>query len=949
MKKIQLLFSAFLALTATAGATAAPRMPQQMTVSLDKEAVTVTNGRARFTFRADFRLFRAEKDPQMELRTLPDCRYFAPSWVADNLPSGKAIAEIKKNRAMGGDGIDDSANGSVQDRTFDLFAAAPSIDLHPDGASISGDTVRFRYPESEWGHFECRIVPVKDSAPCLEFRFTPSRPGYYSVGYLGAPAYELDRVGTLWQPMVWQRRIFPSQPYMTLAYTCPIPATLVHVGDATLGVAADTSEMPFEPLPTRDNNRFGVALHNPEGEVQPMLFAPVLGHVGSRMKPGESFSFRMRLWVEENPLNITFQTMARNLYDFHDYRSNAISTLNNTIDNIIEYTLGPYSYFIDSLKGCSYSTDVPGSTKNVSSLNPLSVALVADDEELYRRRAYPIMEYMLSRKNTLFCLDTTQKVQSPSRKLAGPCAPVSELAELFRLSGGKSPVLRYLAEEKYYKYKPVEKRTPGAGGNWYDALEMFRATGEHAYLDHARKQADIYIEKVIRSQPEKFQNAFFWNRYAPYYVNLLELYEETGEQRYLDAAHEGAREYAMFVWMVPTIPQEEVTVNRGGLAPWYWYLKSRGIPQQHCPEERVPAWRLSEIGLVPESSTTCIGHRAVFMAHHAPYMLRIARLTGDPFLHDIARSAIVGRYANFPGYHMNTARTTAYEKPDFPLCPHDSMSVTSFHYNHPFPLLSVLYDFLVADAAFRSQGAINFPGDYIEGYGYLQAKFYGNRPGRFYDREGAWLWMPRRLLRSSDIELNYLAARTDDELLIAFTNQSRLPVDAQIDLNRELLPEIVGKEIQAEVWTENRKSGKTLVSDGQFRVSVAPEGITALILHDIHVKPRFQKMFTTHDDQGWQHDYGELEFGNARAMILNLSRELKSCYIYLQDDDSRFSQISMTYRIDNEQPRSMSDLSYPYEFTVSLPANARQIIVELSGITPDGRLIRSQPFKLSKN
>ena len=132
---------------------------------------------------------------------------------------------------------------------------------------------------------------------------------------------------------------------------------------------------------------------------------------------------------------------------FAETKFSRIPVYEDTIDNIIDYTLSPYSNFIDSLKGCSYSTDVPGSTKNVSSLNPLSVALVADDEELYRRRAYPIVEYMLSRKNTLFCLDTTQKVQSPSRELAGPCAPISELAGLYRLSGGKSPMLRHFADD----------------------------------------------------------------------------------------------------------------------------------------------------------------------------------------------------------------------------------------------------------------------------------------------------------------------------------------------------------------------------------------------------------------------------------------------------------------------------------------------------------------------
>lgn len=343
------------------------------------------------------------------------------------------------------------------------------------------------------------------------------------------------------------------------------------------------------------------------------------------------------------------------------------------------------------------------------------------------------------------------------------------------------------------------------------------------------------------------------------------------------------------------------------------------------------------------------GHRAVFMAHHAPYMLRIAGLTGDRFLHDIARSAIVGRYANFPGYHMNTARTTAYEKPDFPLHPHDSMSVTSFHYNHPFPLLSVLYDYLVTDASVRSQGAIAFPGDYIEGYGYLQAKFYGNRPGRFYDREGAWLWMPRRLLRTSDVELNYLSARCGDELLIAFTNQSRRTVTSQVELNRELLPMLAGREVRAEVWTDNRRSGETTLTDGRTEVTVSPEGITALMLRGVRIEPRFQERLTEHDARGWAHDYGELDFGRARAMVLNLGRDLKSCYIYLQDDDSRFRHVSMTYSIDGNPPQALNDTSYPYEFTVALPSDARQIVVALSGITTDGRLVRSQPFKLSKN
>ena len=84
-----------------------------------------------------------------------------------------------------------------------------------------------------------------------------------------------------------------------------------------------------------------------------------------------------------------------------------------------------------------------------------------------------------------------------------------------------------------------------------------------------------------------------------------------------------------------------------------------------APREEAPAWRLSEIGLTPESSGTCTGHRAIFMANYAAWFVRLAHYTGDDFLARIAKNAIVGRYRNFPGYHINTARTTIYKFNDF--------------------------------------------------------------------------------------------------------------------------------------------------------------------------------------------------------------------------------------------------------------------------------------------
>ncbi len=87
--------------------------------------------------------------------------------------------------------------------------------------------------------------------------------------------------------------------------------------------------------------------------------------------------------------------------------------------------------------------------------------------------------------------------------------------------------------------------------------------------------------------------------------------------------------------------------------------------------------------MTPESTPTCNGHRAVFMPNYAPFMMNIAAETGDDFLHDIARSTVIGRYENFPGYHINAGRTTAFEKYDFPLHSFEELNGhTSMHFHH---------------------------------------------------------------------------------------------------------------------------------------------------------------------------------------------------------------------------------------------------------------------------
>lgn len=919
-------------------------------------AVRITSADAGdWIFKGDFTVLLAPQNPTPAMRpgNIPRVPYNVLTWQAPLGATGQGLSTKKRSVTQAGDGFDDRIlEGDTRQRTADLFSAAPATSVRASAAARVGAAIVFSLPPTEAFELAAELtLPPGDADPILAFTLVPKTGGWFSVGYLGAPAFALSDVAEVWQPFIWQEKRFPTLSYLTPAFECPLPAAMIRRGDVALTVLADADEFPFQPLPVLDNSRFGVALRNAGGEAQPMVFAPMLGGPGSHRGPGQAFTFKLRLAVTRAAdLTVAYEELARRLYGFRDFRQNSIASLNQTLDNMIDYGMSRYSWFVEELKGCAYSTDVPGAVKNVSSLNPLEMALIADDESIFQQRAYPIVEFMLSREKFLFSLDPKQKIQSPSRAMAGPCAPLSELATLYGVSHGASPVLLRLAEEQLGRKRTLNLDDETDGGSWPNQLAMFQATGNQRYLDAARRGADEYMVTRLDQPAADFNSPglFFWPAFAPNWIDLFRLYEATGDSRYLEGARRGARQYTMFTWMSPRVPDEGVNVNPGGNAPIYWYLQGKGHQPMRSPEAQVPAWRLSEIGLTPESSGTMSGHRGIFMVNFAPWMTRIAAATKDSLLHDVARSAVVGRYRSFPGYHINTARTDIYERADYPLHEHKELSVNSFHYNHIWPHMSLLVDYLVSDTSARSGGAIEFPAHFIEGYAYLQSKFYGDRAGRFYGYNDAFLWMPRRLLSLGTVELNYLAARGEGRLYVAFTNQSNQAITTEVALNASVLPQVSGREFRVSVLQGAMTSAGKTMRDGRLTVAVAPRGLTAIAIEGLAVTPKFQqKLIAASASQAWKQDYLELPWGNARAMILNFGSAASTAYVYLRDDDSKFKEARITYKLGGET-RTVSDATYPFEFTIPVPEGAAQFDFELQGTRLDGRSDKSGPVSLRR-
>ena len=845
----------------------------------------------------------------------------------------------------------------TEDITYYTASWSGNINFYDAGASRirsvqgvvqDGNKLYFTYTENtEFKLSAVLELPAGNDYPSLTYNLISKISSGYSIGYEGAPKYNSSQLNELWQPGIWTEKKFPQSPYLTLAYKCPLPTAMAMYSGVTYGVITDPEYFPFDPLPTFGRSKFGVAVRNKDGLSQPMVWAPILGTASSRINAGDSLMFKVRLFCGRKSIPEYAEELSQGLYGFSTYdRNNVTGSLNKTLENMIDYGLSEYSRFDEILKAPSYDTDVPGAVKAVSAINAINLAYLTDNDTIMKKRGLPMMEFLLSRNSNLYANEeTTGTGQTAYNTLGTPVMKLSEMAALYNISGKKMPFLLEFA-----KNKQTSMSDPYHEQQLKQYISLYKATGDIQYKNLAVTAADQYIIDRIDNIETGFNyqhhgKSSFWLQLAPKFIDLLEVYDITGQQKYLDAAHEAARRYCLYTWMSPKIPDTAITVNKDNLAPLY---RSNLVGSRiSIPEETVSAWRLSDFGLNSEAAATANSHRGVFMAHHAPFFMRIGTLKNDEYLKKVAKSSIIGRYTNFPGYHINTDRTTVYEKSDFPYRSHNELnSTTSMHYNHIWPMMSLLMDYLVNDATAKASGNINFPAEYAEGDAYMQDKIYGHAPGSFYNVDSVTLWMPKGLLNISNRELNYIAARKNDTLMIAFSNQLGAAVNAQVVIDTALAK--IKQEASITVIENNGTPVENALNGQEFSVNVSANGITAIIIKGADIVTKLQDKFVISQDSSWKKDYLSDPFAMTQAMLFNFGDQLSRAYIYSSSEKGKYTSVTLKYTLNGTDTLTVADNNYPFEFSIDIPVGAENFTFVLETTDANNNIETSEILTLNK-
>ncbi|MBQ2968021.1 MAG: hypothetical protein IJE10_07900 [Clostridia bacterium] len=835
--------------------------------------------------------------------------------------------------------------------------------------------------ENETGVLKATWRTDAERYPLVSIDFSPSTNGYYSIAVWEGKGFEQQEYSFALAPLRIQYKRVPEEPQLlTEQYLYTPMGTLTLYDNNAYSNVAVTKGVVFDPswIPQRwvydYNSILGITMHGLNGLHRGTAFAPVMGSKESKMDAGSTYNLRVRIVSDVADWFDSYSVIAEDLFDVDSYRKNYIRSLNDVIFNTRDLILDDKYAGWDVYDKAHYNMESSNTTSMGNSMQALQDYLLSEDEEMLERRTIPTIANALTRKNLHF--NRIGEGNGPYLK-TDSISPIGEpikgfnaniMLGMYEMSQGAIPFLYDYGVEKG---NTEVVNTYGSIPPFANDIAMYQHTGEQKYLDNAIALADKYLEEEVykESYIQQDWNTFVYISCVPNMSSLLDMYELTDDKKYLDAAEYVAQVMTTCLWvpgvdgdkrtnLVEANNLEEIQKNfvyNSEVNSTMWWA---GPSQMRIGREgdlsntshnndiitgltkNVEGWLPSRVSLGIEQPSTFVRSAHIVMQSFVGDFMKLSAYTGEDFYANLAQNSILGRYNSYEGYYRSAFMTYEQET-NYPV---DGPDYTGIYWHHLPPYIAMLEDFLINQTYAFSGQNIEFPALRQQGYAYFNSNQYGHKPGKFYDEADMWPWLAKGIVEPDSIQIDWMAARKDGVVGIAFMNEDFDAVTTTIKLG-DKIEGGANYNGTATLYDKTGKIGTVDVVNGAFTLTVPSKSLQAVKLNIDTVKaPSFAALRNQIQDTQIGATVSHHKAG--KGYTLQMSADHYYAYVYTTHTQADIQSATLTYQIDGGEKKTETATVYPFEFIIKVDNPDAVFTYTLSETMKDGSVVDAGSGKL---
>lgn len=816
----------------------------------------------------------------------------------------------------------------------------------PCGISkIGNNEIMLTFPESDASLTATYSLDDLTTDPKVTLNATFKKEGAYSFVLANGNSVSENDYDSVTAPFFYVKKAVPDTAGALPESYLFTPMATLETDGISEGIAVDPTSVRYGVI-YPGTSLFGLLLRAPDGGVQPQFAAPLFGTEHSAFKENDNFEISFRL-IYNNDWFETFKHVTQNLYNLKDIRTNEYTTsLNDAIYNTTDLMMDDFYGGFDDNSKSFYNMEAPDVVTLANASEVIQRYLLTENDEILTERAIPTLEFILTR-NSHFNAGTTASSYTPEVPLTigTPLStpPAATFLGISNMAGGRIPYLE--------SYALTKTDTTSNAKNVQNYAYLYEKTGNEADLESMISYADAMLlnTRNYKTFNGSIASTFNFTEYIPELSAFVTAYEHTYDEKYLTAAENVAQLLSTALWTTGYhngFDNEDITITPDDLKThhlsaqnydFFWHGSEKFRPGYSLNEKGNPAildetllytrtlpkWTMSRAGMGTEQKVSCVNGVAITMNTWAGLFIKMSEYTGDKFYETLARNAIIGRFSNYNGYgHEMLAPHTL--DADYPIKGPD---ITSLYYHHIPPFLAMLEDFLITSIWAKSDRNIEFPSFVDTGYAYFSTRQYGHAPGKFYDEQNMWLWLDRGIVTSSSTNTDYIAAKKDGVLALAFVNEANASETVTLTLG-EKVPCFTGS---ATLYNSDGTKSSIEIENGVFSLDIPAKGLKSVVIKSDEISaPAHSKAPITIDSS----TTSSVHTGG-KGYVLQFDNSKYFAYTYITDLPDKVTKATLTYTAESET-KTLTDDVYPYEFTVEIDSPYTSFEYEITATLTDG-------------